>query len=109
MSWKTPITPLGDYLSHVQAAEFQPAYMIKNYFTGSFQASFTTAEFLLDNYHQPFRLDINSKSGGILVYVKSSVPSRKMKCDVFLKSIQVKELNLRKEKWLVISQDSEFF
>ena len=80
-------------------------------------ASFTTAQFLLDNYHQRFRLDINSKSGGILVYVKSSVPSRKLKCDVLLKSIQAIpfELNLRKEKWLVISiywppsQDSEFF
>ena len=32
-------------------------------------ASFTIAQFLLDNYHQSFRLDINSKSGGILVYV----------------------------------------
>ena len=80
-------------------------------------ASFTTAQFLLNNYHQPFRLDINSKSGGILVYIKSSVPSRKLKCDVLLKSIQAIpfELNLRKEKWLVISiyrppsQDSEFF
>ena len=80
-------------------------------------ASFTTAQFLLDNYHQPFRLDINCKWGGILVYVKSSVTSRKLKCDVLLKSIQAIpfELNLRKEKWLVISiyrppsQDSEFF
>ena len=67
-------------------------------------ASFTTAQFLLDNYHQPFRLDINSKSGGILVYVKSSVLSRKLKCDVSLKSIQAIpfELNWRKEKWQVI-------
>ena len=65
-------------------------------------------------------MDINSKSGGILQkwrHVKSSVPSRKLKCDVLLKSIQAIpfELNLRKEKWLVISiyrppsQDSEFF
>ena len=80
-------------------------------------ASFTTAQFLLDNYNQPFRLDINSKNGGILVYVKSSVPSRKLKCDVLLKSIQAIPfgLNFRKEKWLVISiyrppsQDSKFF
>ena len=80
-------------------------------------ASFTTTQFLLDNYHQPFRLDINGKGGGIPVYVKSSVPSWKLKCDVLLKSIQAIpfELNLRKEKWLVISiyrllsQDSEFF
>ena len=80
-------------------------------------ASFTTAKFLLDNYHQPFILDINSKSGGILIYVNSSVPSQKLKCDVSLKSVQAIafELNLRKEKWRVISiywppsQDSEFF
>ena len=79
-------------------------------------ASFTTVQFLLENYHQPFRLDINSKSGGILVYVKSTVPSGKLKCDILLKSIQSIpfELNLIKEKWLVISiywppsQDSEF-
>ena len=62
-------------------------------------ASFTAAQFLLDKYHQPFRLDITSKNGGIFVYVKSSVPSRKVKCDVLLKSIQaiLFELNLRKE------------
>ena len=80
-------------------------------------APFTTAQFLLDNYHQSFRLDINSKSGGILVYLKSSFSSRKLKCYVLLKSIQAIpfELNLRKEKWLVTSihrppsQDSEFF
>ena len=80
-------------------------------------ASFTTAQFLLGNYHQPFRLDINSKSGGILVYVRLSVSSRKLKCDALLKSIHAFpfELNLRKMKWLVISiyrplsQDSEFF
>ena len=80
-------------------------------------ASFKKAQFLLGNYRQPFRLDINSKSGDILVYVKSSVLSRKLKCDVLSKSIQAFpfELNLRKEKWQVISiyrppsQDNEFF
>ena len=68
-------------------------------------ASFTTAQFLREIYHQPFRLDVNSKSRCILVYVKSSVPSRKLKCDILLKSIQAIPfgLNLRKEKWLVIS------
>ena len=38
-------------------------------------AYFTTSQFLLENYHQSFiRLDINSKSGSTLVFVKSSVP-----------------------------------
>ena len=65
-------------------------------------ASFTIAQFLLENYRQSFRLDISSKSGGILVYVKSSVASWKLKCDILLKSIQAmpSELNLRKEEWL---------
>ena len=68
-------------------------------------ASFTMTQFILENYHQSFRLDISNKSGDILVYVKSSVPSWKLKCDILLKSIQAMpfELNLRKEKWLVIS------
>ena len=67
--------------------------------------SFATAQFLLGNYDYPFRLDINSKSGDILVYVKPSFPSRKQKCVVWLKSLQVIpfELNLRKEKWMMIS------
>ena len=80
-------------------------------------AYFTTAQFLLNNYRQPFRLDINSKSGSIIIYVKSSVHLRKLKYDVLLKSIQAIpfKLNLRKDKWLVISiyrppsQDCEFF
>ena len=39
-------------------------------------ASFSTAQNLLDDYHQPFRLHINSKCGDILLYVKSSIPLR---------------------------------
>ena len=37
--------------------------------------SFPTAQFLLVGYHSPYRLDKSSKSGGIFVYVKSSIPS----------------------------------
>ena len=49
-------------------------------------AYFTTSQFLLEKYHQSFRLDINSKSGSTLVFVKSSVPWRKLKCDILSKS-----------------------
>ena len=35
-----------------------------------------SAQFTLEGYHTPYRLDINNMSSGILVYVKSSVPSR---------------------------------
>ena len=38
-------------------------------------ASFPSAQFTLEGYHTPYDLDINNKSGGILVYVKCSIPS----------------------------------
>ena len=79
--------------------------------------SFPTAQFRLANYHTPYRLDISNKSGGILVYIKSNIPTRQLNCGNLCKSIQAVpfEINLRKEKWLVISiyrspsQNSEFF
>lgn len=68
-------------------------------------SSFPCGQFFLDGYHTPYRLDINNKSGGLLVYVKSSIPSLRLTCDVVCNSIQAIpfEINLRKEKWLVIS------
>ena len=51
------------------------------------------------------RLDITSKRGGMLVYIKSSFPSRIMSNFELPENIQVIpfELNLRKEKWLFVS------
>ena len=80
-------------------------------------ASFPSAQFTLEGYYTPYRLDINNKSGGILVYVKSSIPSRCLCYEELRISIQAIpfEINLRKEKWLVISiyrprlQKSEYF
>ena len=43
--------------------------------------SFPTAQFEVKGYYSPFRLDITNKSGGLLVYIKSSIPSRKLSCD----------------------------
>ena len=66
---------------------------------------FPNAQFLIPNFHQPFRLDISRNSGGLLVFVKSSIPAR-MLCNCKLPpDIQAIpfEINLRKEKWLFIS------
>ena len=54
--------------------------------------------------HSPYRLDKSPKSGGILVYVKSSIPSGQLSFPNLPFKIQAIpfELNLRKEKWLVI-------
>ena len=79
-------------------------------------ASFSSVQFTLEGYHTPCRLDINN-SGGILVYVKSSVPLSCLSFEELCISIQAIpfDINLRKGKWLVISiyrppsQNSEYF
>ena len=38
--------------------------------------SFPNAQFLIPYFHQPFRLDISRNSGGLLVFVRSSIPAR---------------------------------
>ena len=57
-------------------------------------ASYPIIHFSLENYHQLLKIR------GILVYVKSSVASRQLKCDILLKPIQNTpfELHLRKDK-----------
>ena len=50
-------------------------------------------------------MDANERKVGILVYVNSSILSRRITCGNLCDSIQAipSETNLRKEKWLVIS------
>ena len=93
------------------------ALVVDNHFETKIDASFPPAQFSLEGYQTPYRLDINNKSGDILVYVKSSIPSRPFSFEELYISIQAIpfEINLRKEKWLVISiyrpplQNSEYF
>ena len=68
-------------------------------------ASFPSAQVSLEGYHSPYRLDISRKSVGLLVYVKATIPSHQLSLPKFQFRIQALpfELNLRKEKWLVIS------
>ena len=80
-------------------------------------ASVPSAQFTLEEYHTAYGLDTNNKSGGILLYLKSSIPSRCLCYEELRISIQAIpfEINLRKEKCLVISiyrppsQNSEYF
>ena len=67
--------------------------------------SFPSARFQVPGYSSPYRLDINSKSGGLLVYIKDTIPSKELKQLVIPNSIQILpiEINLRKSKWLIIS------
>ena len=68
-------------------------------------ASFPTAQSSAEGYHKPYRLDVSEKSGGILVYISSSIPSRQLHYGNLNLSIQAVpfEINLRMDKWLLIS------
>ena len=67
--------------------------------------SFPTAQFTIDGFHEPLRLDVTDKSGGLLVYVRSYLPLRQLTKHKISSNIQalVFEINLRKEKWFFLS------
>ena len=68
-------------------------------------SSFLTAQFLIPGFHHPFLLDINRRSGGLLVYVKGSIPAWVLTSFSTPTDTQIIDfkINLRKEKWLFVS------
>ena len=78
--------------------------------------SFPKAQFIIEGFHKPLRLDISDKSGGLLV-VRSHLLSRqltKFKIPSDIQAIPF-EFNMRKEKWLFLcihkppSMNSQYF
>ena len=63
-------------------------------------AFFPSTQFVLEGYHSPCRLDISSRSGGILVYVESSIPLCRLFGENLCDSIQAVpfENNFKKRK-----------
>ena len=68
-------------------------------------SSFPMIQFVIPGFHHPFRPDINRRSGGLLVYVKGSIPARVLTSFSTPADTQiiVFEINLRKEKWLFVA------
>ena len=68
-------------------------------------STFPNAQFALKNFSKPYRLDVNSCSGGLLTYIKTNIPSKLLSKYIFPTEIQCIpiELILRKQKWLIIS------
>ena len=67
--------------------------------------SFPNSQFLIPGFHKPLRTDVSSRSGERLVYITSSLPSKiinKFKLPNNIQKIPFR-LNLRKDKWLVVS------
>jgi len=79
--------------------------------------SFPTSQFQILGYKTPFRLDNSGTSGGLLVYVKSGIPTRYLTDFILPNDIQIVpiELRLKKDRWLAIfiyrppSQNLEYF
>ena len=63
---------------------------------------FPTAQCLLHGFSAPYRLDRNSKFGGILLYIKEDIPSSLLnsKSKTGTETISVK-IDLRKRKWFL--------
>ena len=67
--------------------------------------SFPVSQFVLDGFKKPYRLDNSKNSGGLLLYVRSNLPSRELRdfsCSPSLQAIPI-ELTLKDRKWLIIS------
>ena len=67
--------------------------------------SFLKSEIVLDGFKKPYRLDLTTFSGGLLVYIKASLPSKIINHYEFQKDIQcvVMELKVSNKKYVIFS------
>ena len=71
----------------------------------------------MPSFHKSFRLDVTTKSAGLLVYVKGSITAGGLRAYRLPFEIQdlLFDINLRNQKWLFIgkykppSQNGEYF
>ena len=65
--------------------------------------SFPIAQFIMEGYSPPFRLDRNANGGGVLIYVREDIACRELKDHPHISNIEgiFLELNLKRSKWLV--------
>ena len=79
--------------------------------------SFPNSQFLIPGFRKPLRMDVSSRRGELLVYTKSFLPSKTLTKFKPSNNIQIIpfELNLRKDKWLIVSfskpplQNNQYF
>ena len=68
-------------------------------------SSFPTAQFMIDGFSSPFRLDRDKFGGGIMVYVREDIASKELKLhpqDINIEGIFI-EINLRSRRWLLFA------
>ena len=59
--------------------------------------TFSDSQFLINGFSVPYRLDRTAKGGGILLYIREDIPSKRIKKVTFDKSFEgfFIEINLR--------------
>ena len=65
--------------------------------------SFPIAQFIIEGYSPPFRLDRNGNGGGVLIYVREDIACKILQAHTSPKNLEgiFLELNLKKSKWLL--------
>ena len=65
--------------------------------------TFPNSQFLIESFSVPYRLDRAAKGGGILLYIRENIPSKRIKKVTFDESFEglFIEINLRNIKWLL--------
>ena len=73
--------------------------------------TFPENQFCISGFHPPYREDRNAKGGGLLLYLRDFIPSRKISVQFHPKiESMIVEINLKKKKWLIIcSQSSQIY
>ena len=80
-------------------------------------SSFRSGQFTINGFGKPIRLDVSSNSGGLLVYIRNGIISKQLKDLGIPNDIEIVpiEINIRKEKWLLLpvyrnpSQNKTYF
>ena len=78
-------------------------HLLTNDIRDKIDESFSKNEFLIPGFTEPYRADRNCHGGGILLYVRSDIPSKEVtNCGLSSPSERFfVEINLRKKKWLI--------
>ena len=67
-------------------------------------STFPSAQFSIEGYSEPFRLDRNCHGGGIMIYVKEHLPCKRITSYSFPENVETLflEITLGKAKWLLV-------
>ena len=64
--------------------------------------SFPNAQFLIKGFSEPLRLDRNATGGGLLLYIRTDIPSKRLSLDIAGIECIFSEITISKVKWLLI-------